>query len=323
MVEADKPLVLVVGGATGKTGRSIVNALLKDGEFRVAVTTRPSSFAKAPVADLRSQGVDVRVADIETFSVNELRDLLSDVDILISTVLFELIREQKPLLTAAKNVGVKRVIPCDFGTPGKRGIRDLHDAKLCIRDFVKQLGIGYTFVDVGWWMQLLLPSSTASQAQSTARNREIYAKGDKKLLVTNLDHIGDYLVRILKDERTLDQYVIIWEDEVTQKEAWEIAERISGDAALDSLKINVPAEEIRRRAREGKAEFLRNHSQTAELKWVWNHYQYSLHVLGENTLDNAKSLGALDVRELYPDIVPMSMEEFAHEFYEVRPSTTD
>ena len=47
----------------------------------------------------------------------------------------------------------------------------------------------------------------------------------------------------------------------------------------------------------------------------WNEYQISMHVLQENTLENAKKLGYLDVRELYPDITPLSFEEFAKQFY--------
>ena len=48
---------------------------------------------------------------------------------------------------------------------------------------------------------------------------------------------------------------------------------------------------------------------------VWNGYLHSMYVLGENSLENAKRLGYLDVRELYPDIVPETLEEFARGFY--------
>ena len=44
-------------------------------------------------------------------------------------------------------------------------------------------------------------------------------------------------------------------------------------------------------------------------------YMYSMHILGENSLENAKALGALDVRELYPDIVPQKLEDYAKEYY--------
>lgn len=51
------------------------------------------------------------------------------------------------------------------------------------------------------------------------------------------------------------------------------------------------------------------------MKRVWDEYAYSMDVLHENTLESAKKLGYLDARELYPDIVPASFEEFAKEFY--------
>ena len=47
----------------------------------------------------------------------------------------------------------------------------------------------------------------------------------------------------------------------------------------------------------------------------WTEYQISMFVLQENTLENAKKLGYLDVRELYPDIVPRSLERYAEQLY--------
>lgn len=47
----------------------------------------------------------------------------------------------------------------------------------------------------------------------------------------------------------------------------------------------------------------------------WAQYMYSLHILRENTLENAKRLGFLDARELYPDIPKFSLAEFAKEYY--------
>lgn len=46
-----------------------------------------------------------------------------------------------------------------------------------------------------------------------------------------------------------------------------------------------------------------------------NEYMYSLHVLGENTLANAKALGYLDAQELFPDLPKLTLEEFAKEYY--------
>ena len=38
-------------------------------------------------------------------------------------------------------------------------------------------------------------------------------------------------------------------------------------------------------------------------------------VLEENTLENAKKLGYLDIHELYPDLPRYKFEDFAKEFY--------
>ena len=46
-------------------------------------------------------------------------------------------------------------------------------------------------------------------------------------------------------------------------------------------------------------------------------YIRSICVLKENTLENAKRLGYLDARQLYPDIPVRSLEEYAEEFYKL------
>lgn len=52
-----------------------------------------------------------------------------------------------------------------------------------------------------------------------------------------------------------------------------------------------------------------------QVKVARNGYSQSMLALEENTLENAKKLGYLDARELYPDIPPYSLAEFAREFY--------
>lgn len=83
--------------------------------------TRPSSAASAANDALRERGVTVTPADLKG-SKNSLIKLLGGVDIVICAIYHEALLDQIPLAAAAKEAGVKRFVPCNFGTPGIRGI---------------------------------------------------------------------------------------------------------------------------------------------------------------------------------------------------------
>ncbi|KAI0740576.1 NAD(P)-binding protein [Earliella scabrosa] len=313
-------LVLVLG-ATGFTGRSIVNGLLKAGQFRVAALIRPVSLSKPETERLRAAGVEIREGDV-TDDYEKLKKVVEGVDILISAVYALVIPFQRDIFRAAKEMGVKRVVPCDFATPGAKGVRSYHDIKLGIREYVKGLGVGYTIIDVGWWMQLFLPLPFRSAAPESAKQRSwtISGDGERPNLLTNLDHIGTWVARIIADPRTLNQAVIVWEDEVTANVAQDIGVSASGDGdALKAKRIHVSAEEVKRLLEEGKKEYAEDPKNVAAIyKLLSNEYAYSMSVLGENTLENAKKLGYLDARELYPDIPVQSFAEYAKEFYSLK-----
>jgi len=284
---------------------------------RVAATVRPASAQKPVVAEFRARGVEVREADVEVDSADKLKAVLSGVDILISAVQVSVLEQQKILFTAAKEVGVKRVIPCDFGTPGARGVRPMSDIKFDIRDSVQALGVGYTFIDVGWWMQLSLPYKPDSQSLLAPWSHNIYGDGTQKFLVTDYHNIGKFVARVVADDRTLNQYVIVWEDEITQLEAAEIGEHASGEAAeMKAQRVQISAEEVAQRIATANEEYAKTGAYEAYMARGWFGYMHSIHFLGENTLANAKALGALDVRELYPDLLPSSFEKWAPKFYE-------
>ena len=54
--------------------------------------------------------------------------------------------------------------------------------KLGIREYVKGLGVGYTIIDVGWWMQICLPLPLRSQAATPL---------DRKSTRLNSSHSGE------------------------------------------------------------------------------------------------------------------------------------
>ncbi|KAH9925890.1 NAD-P-binding protein [Epithele typhae] len=312
-----KPLVCVVG-ATGVTGKSIVDGLLKSAKFSVVAFTRSSSSPKPDVETMRAKGVEIRHADLLD-GVEKLKTALEGIDIVISAVTALSILDQKDLVRAAKEVGVKRFIPCDFGTPGAKGVRMLLDDKLKIHELVESLDVPHTYIDVGWWMQVYipLPARSAASPQLKALANIVCGAGDAKLLVTNLHHIGDWVARIVDDPRTLNRSVMVWEDEVTQMEALAIAGSISGEgAAFEASRTSIDRETFEKMAFDAAAAIAADPSDFANhITQSWAEYVISTQFLRENTLENAKALGYLDAQELYPDAPSQSLEEFAKEFY--------
>ena len=211
--------------------------------------------------------------------------------------------------------------------------------KLGIGEYLKELGVPYTIIDVGWWMQYYLPLTLRSTVAPPmkATSWTIYGSGEDKTLLTNVHHIGRWAAKIIADPRTLNKQVIVWEDEVTQNVAHEMGERVSGDGeALKAKRIQVSfmctisdlfnrncwsgiqasEEEVQQQITERAATIAKDPADIqAAMKLVYGQYMLSLHFLRENTLENAKRLGYLDARELYPDVSVQSLEEYAKEFY--------
>lgn len=132
MLNKQKVLLL---GATGETGSSILKGLQECGNFvsyteylsrrqvaqltehiqDVEVLVRPASMQKPSVRNLQDQGIRMHCIDLNASS-SELVSVLSGIDILVSAIGAQDLLQQKKLLHAAQLAGVKRVVPCAFMT---------------------------------------------------------------------------------------------------------------------------------------------------------------------------------------------------------------
>lgn len=159
--------------------------------------------------------------------------------------------------------------------------------------------------------------------------------GNRKVVSTNLDHIGDWVARILQDERTLNQAVLVWEYEITFQEAWDTAIRVSPEGeAIFKNKAIVRASVLG----YGMAQPLTFPSQATDndlqaerdaavrkvgsdwsspdiVQRLVSDYLFSVFVRGDNTVEAAKSMGILDARVLYPDVEVEPLDEFAKKYY--------
>ncbi|EJD05566.1 NAD-binding protein [Fomitiporia mediterranea MF3/22] len=300
--------VLLIG-ATGQTGASVLDGLLESGNFTVVAGVRPPSASKPEVQALKARGIEVRILDIVNWTVEQLVEPLKGINIVISTIYVADIQHQKRLADACKKIGVKRLVPNDWATPCVRGLRGLHDEKLAVHDYIKEIRIGYTFIDVGWWMEGILPYEAEHPKVPGLSEflRTFFGEGNVKCAITDRRDIGKFVARILADERTLNHYVFCWTQQATQSEAFALAERVSG-RKVD--RINVSAEQLAQR--------LENAS--GHIERIILGYADSVWIRGDNTIENAKKEeygGALDARELYPDLGKelRSLESWAREIY--------
>ena len=86
-------------------------------------------------------------------------------------------------------------------------------------------------------MQLtaIFPAHMTSATADMARN--LIGTGDVPFAVADEFHIGDYVARIIQDERTLNRKVFVWEDEVTQNQVWDLAVKKYGQGILEKKKV--------------------------------------------------------------------------------------
>lgn len=153
-----------------------------------------------------------------------------------------------------------------------------------------------------------LDSSKAYNDDTFKYLQTIYGSGDVKTAVTDRIDIGRFVERILNDPRTLNRYVFVWSEEVTQNETFALAERITGKILTPS---RVDREEAEARIKSAQQDG--NWLEVAAMQ-----YYVSLWMREDNTVENAKKEefgAALDTRELYPDLQPRQLEVCARELY--------
>ncbi|KAK7053836.1 glycoside hydrolase [Favolaschia claudopus] len=314
MATTFKQKVLLLG-ATGETGKSILQGLLEDKDsFDVQILVRPASAGKPQVKALAERGTTLRIADIQG-PIESLVDALTGVDVLISAIDFANTLAQINLAAAAKKAGVKRFVPCSFTTvvpPG--GVMSIRDTKEEVNQHIRKLYLPYTIVDVGYWYQLsfpTLPSGRVDYASLFKTKFDIHNGGSTPTMITDLRDIGRFVALIIKDQRTMNKSVFAYGDFLSENEIFDIMETLSGEnIERKYISADGMAAQRARAAAALKADPDNFHAHVGKSKVD---YEYSKYVRGDNTPEYARYLGYLDARELYPDFRPKRFREFAQE----------
>jgi uncharacterized protein YbjT (DUF2867 family) len=172
---------VTVFAATGVAGSACVDELLRQGLFDVCVLARKSGLQERSTSGaLRAadekhalwerwlaQGVEVRAADVTDHA--ELIPALVGTHYLVSCVPYSATESQYPLIWAAREAGVERFVPSEFGAiyeweqfwPTLTVHRTMARQKAFIRRVIELAGLDYTIIPAGLWAEYYLAEPVA------------------------------------------------------------------------------------------------------------------------------------------------------------------
>ena len=168
---------VTVFGATGVAGSACVDELIKQQVFDVRVLIRSTGQQERSTMGValsgaqkqaqyyerwRAAGVTLTEADVTQH--NSLIPALEGTDYLVSTVPYAATETQYALIYAAREAGVERFIPSEFGAiyeweqfwPTATEHRAMARQKAFIRRVIELAGLDYTIIPAGLWPEYYL-----------------------------------------------------------------------------------------------------------------------------------------------------------------------
>lgn len=300
-------------GATGETGKHILNALVDDASINITCFVRTSSEGKPATQQLKDRGLKVVYGNLHG-PLSDLSALLKDIDTVISCVAPPAIKDQIPLVDAAVEAGVKRFLPCNWGTPSARGgILALRDAKEEVHDHIFRQKLGYTIIDIGFWFQASIPRVPSGKFDKAIFMpiNELYAGGMRPNMLTDARDAGAITVKMIKDERTMNKRVIAYGEVLSQNEIHKIIEDKTGE----TLELTQVAEDEARATLQARKEAFAANPTDISNRYRMAAAQYAItkYVRGDNTPEYAEYLGYVNANKLFPDFKYRSYADFVDE----------
>jgi hypothetical protein len=185
-----------------------------------------------------------------------------------------------------------------------------------VLNHIKKIHLPYTVIDVGWWYQGTLPKLPSGRIDYLVKFPIEHLNGDGQIpsALTDLRDIGKYVARIIADTRTLNRYVFVYNEVLTQEQIWSELEQASGEQLTRTYKSR---EETEKAIELARPELDKNpNSALAFITLTIHEYNYTVWIRRDNTPDNADYLGYLNGKELYPDVSFIKYKDYVREAVE-------
>jgi len=218
---------VIIIGAGGNLGPTILNTFLKESSFNTTVLSREGSSSTFP------SGVKVIRANYD--SVESLTEAFKGQDVVISLVAGAVLGDQNKLIDASIAAGVQRFLPSEFGsdTTDARLIAavPITAAKASTVDYLKskESELSWSSVVTGPFFDwgVAVGFLGFNVANKTAN---IYDDGKARFSATNLYTVALAVIRALeKPDLSKNQYVYVSGLDTTQNEILVAAEKITGE----------------------------------------------------------------------------------------------
>lgn len=167
---------VTVFGATGVAGSACVDELIKQQVFNVRVLVRSAGQQERSTMGVARSGTEkqaqydrwraagVVLTEADVTQHNLLIPALEGTDYLVSTVPYAATESQYALIYAAREAGVERFIPSEFGAiyeweqfwPTATEHRAMARQKAFIRRVIELAGLDYTIIPAGLWPEYYL-----------------------------------------------------------------------------------------------------------------------------------------------------------------------
>jgi len=251
--------VLIVGG-TGGLGENIVRGFLQPryrGVFRTHVLVRPDAFAnaakKAVIDDFAEAGAIIRVGDLKDAAA--AKAATAGIDAVVSAVNgAELVSSSLNLIQGAKESGVKRFIPSEFGfdwtaySDAKDYPTAVFKWKSTIKEAAVKAGLEWTLITTG-----AFHSYTTSQLfgyDLKAGTVRFQGGPNVRLQATSRVDIGNLVPEVLLHPSSRNAVVRLAGDVLTLEQLAQRVEAVSGK----KFERTVTTVEQLRASQVGKAE---------------------------------------------------------------------
>eukprot|EP00835_Amoeboradix_gromovi_P005164 NODE_460_length_8176_cov_0.585737.p3 type:complete len:283 gc:universal NODE_460_length_8176_cov_0.585737:539-1387(+) len=208
---------IAVLGATGTLGKPVTTALINKG-FKVKIFTRDAEKSK------KEFSVKAEYVTVDYKSKDGLIRELKGIDVVVSTLGGPAFNDQFLVLEAAKEAGVKRFYPSEFGAEINDSVKSvLFEPKLKLREALKASGIEWTIIENGLFLEYLYsPFIGFDHAKHTAT---LVGTKDTTISFTDLRSIGEFVAESINNPKSKNAKVQVAGDTKTFSDMVHIIEK--------------------------------------------------------------------------------------------------